>query len=74
MPLCYHLQLKKKKGGGKEVYFFHCCFVAQSCLTLCNPVAYSLQGSSVPGIPKARTLERVAISFSRGFSRLRDQT
>ena len=73
MPLCYHPQLKKK-GGGKEVYFFHCFFIAQSCPTLCNPVAYSLPGSSVPGIPKVRILEWVAISFSRGFSRLRDQT
>ena len=25
------------------------CFIAQSCLTLCNPMDYSLQGSSVHG-------------------------
>ena len=36
----------------------------QSCLTLCNPTDNSPPGSSVPGIPQARILEWVAISFS----------
>ena len=40
--------------------------VAQSCLTLCDPMDYSLPGSSVHGIFQARVLEWVAISFSRG--------
>ena len=39
--------------------------VAQSCLTLCNPVDYSLPGSSVHGIPQARMLEWGAIWFSK---------
>ena len=38
--------------------------VSQSCLTLCDPMDYSLPGSSVHGIFQARILERVAISFS----------
>ena len=38
----------------------------QSCLTLCNPIDGSPPGSLVPGILQARTLEWVAISFSRG--------
>ena len=38
--------------------------VAQSCLTLCNPIDSSPKDSPVPGILQARTLERVAISFS----------
>ena len=38
--------------------------VAQSCLTLSNPIDCSLPGSSVHGILQARTLEWVAISFS----------
>ena len=38
--------------------------VAQSCLTLCNPMDYSLSGSSVHGILQARILECTAISFS----------
>ena len=35
--------------------------VAQSCLTLCNPMDYSPPGSSVHGILQARKLEWVAI-------------
>ena len=37
-------------------------------------MCYSLPGSSVHGILQARILEWVAISFSRGSSKLRDQT
>ena len=48
--------------------------VAQSCLTLCDPVDCSPPGSSVHGILQARTLEWVAISFSRGSSQPRDRT
>ena len=35
----------------------------QSCPTLCN-LHDSPRGSTIPGIPQARTLEWVAISFS----------
>ena len=38
--------------------------VAQSCLTLSDPIDSSPGGSPVPGILQARTLEWVAISFS----------
>ena len=48
--------------------------VAQSCPTLCHPMDCSPPGSSVHGILQARILEWVAISFSRGYSRPRDQT
>ena len=41
--------------------------VAQSCLTLCNPMDCSPPGSSIHGILQARILEWVAISFSRGI-------
>ena len=37
----------------------------QSCLTLCDPMDGSPPGSPVPGILQARTLEWVAISFSK---------
>ena len=40
----------------------------QSCLTLCNPMNYSLPGFSVHGILQARTLEWVALSSSRESS------
>ena len=57
--LFYHLKVKVK---------------SQSCPTLCDPVDCSPPGSSVHGILQARVLEWVAISFSRGSSRPRDQT
>ena len=37
-------------------------------LTLCDPMDYSLQGSSAHGIFQAKILELVAISYSRGSS------
>ena len=40
-------------------------WVAESYLTLCNPMDCSPPGSSVHGILQARILEWVAISFSR---------
>ena len=40
---------------------------------LCNPMDYSLPGSSIHGIFQARILERVAISSSMGFSWPRGQ-
>ena len=36
-----------------------------SCPTLCDPIDGSPPGSPVPGILQARTLEWVAISFSK---------
>ena len=50
------------------------CLVAQSCLTLCDPMDCSLPGSSVHGILQARIQEWVAITFSRGSSQPRDGT
>ena len=38
--------------------------VAQSCLTLSDPMDCSPPGPAIPGILQARTLEWVAISFS----------
>ena len=43
--------------------------VAQSCVTLCDPM-----DSIVLGILQARILEKVAFSFSRGSSQPRDRT
>ena len=50
------------------------CEVAQSCLTLCDPMDCSPPNSSVHGILQARILKWVAISFSRGSSQPRDLT
>ena len=57
-------------GGKVEVEVL----VAQSCPTLCDPMDCSPPGSSIHGIFQARKPEWVAISFSRGSSRPRDQT
>ena len=43
--------------------------VIQSCLTLCDPMDYT-----VHGILQARILEWVAFPFSRGSSQFRDRT
>ena len=59
-PILYHMKVK--------------VLLAQSCPTLCNPMDCSLPGSSVRGILQGRILEWVAIPFSRGSSRFRDQT
>ena len=43
------------------------CVCVCVCAQLCNPMDFSLSGSSVHGILQARTLEWVAIPFSRGI-------
>ena len=50
------------------------CMCAQLCLTLCNHMDCSPQGSPVHGIFQARILEWFAISFSRESFWPRDQT
>ena len=44
------------------------CLVAQSCLTVCDPMDCGLPASSVHGIFQDGILESVAISFSKGVS------
>ena len=73
-------------GGGCRLQIGTCCahlpstsiciyvLAPQSRLTLCDPMGCSPPGSSVHGILQARILEWVAIPFSRGSSKLRDQT
>ena len=39
------------------------------CLSLCDPIDGSPPGSPIPGILQARTLEWVAISFSKAWKR-----
>ena len=47
-----------------EIHAADAAKLLQSCPTLCDPIDGSPQGSPVPGILQARTLEWVAISFS----------
>ena len=60
------------KNTGMGCHFFLQCMkgkseseVAQSCLTLHNPMDCSLPGSSIHGIFQARVLEWGAIAFSK---------
>ena len=48
--------------------------MTQLCLNFCDPMDCSLPGFSVYGILQARVLEWVAISLSRGSSRLKNWT
>ena len=50
------------------------CVCVQSCLAVWDSPDYSPPGSSVHGIPQARTLGGRAISSSRGASPSTDQT
>ena len=52
------------------------CYAVLSCLFMsdCDPMDYSLPGSSVYGILQARILEWAAIPFSRGSFQPRDWT
>jgi len=60
------------------IYGYGCVYmwsvnVTQSCLTLCDPMNYSLPGPTVHEILQTRIIEWVAIPFSRGSSQPRDQ-
>ena len=62
---------KTSDQRGECVCVCVCVKVAQSCLTLCDPMDWSLPDFSVHGILQARILEWVAIPFSRGSSQPR---
>ena len=49
----------------KEQYCIRYAKSLQSCPTLCDPIESSPPASPIPGILKARTLEWVAIPFSK---------
>ena len=58
-----------KNQQQKRCSIHYMCLVTQSCPTLCDPMDYSLLGSSIHGI-----LQWVAMPSSRGSSQHRDQT
>ena len=58
-----------------NIYAYVCARAhTQLCLTLCDPMDYSVSGSSVQGIFQVRILEWVSMSSSRGSSRPRGWT
>ena len=76
--VCYRNSLKSSSCCYKWLdfilFFKSESEVTQLCPTLCNPMGCSLQGSFVHRILQAGILEWVAIPFSRGSSRPKDQT
>ena len=69
-----NLLYSKENSSQYSVMAYIVALVAQPCLTLCDTMDCSPPGSFVHGILQARTLERVAILFSRGSSWPKDQT
>ena len=63
------MSLGKSCPGAPQTYFLLLCLVAQLCLTLCDPMACSLQALLCVRILQAGMLEWVAMPFSRGTSR-----
>ena len=62
----YFLHVSAKRVSTIRAKLFH------SCLTLCDPMDYSLPGSPVHGILQARILEWVVMPSSRGSFQSRD--
>ena len=71
LTLVWALESPGGRGGLKKLSAWFCVHVkgAQSCLTLCDPMDYT-----VPGILQARILEWGVFAFSRGLSQSRDRT
>ena len=71
---------KKKIQKYLWMYIYICVYIyihaqsLQSCLTLWDPIVYSLPGSSFHGVLQTRILEWVVTPSSRGSSRPRDGT
>ena len=73
--ICYFMKTARSRALSQELWFISMCvLVAESCPTLCDLMDYSPPDSSVHGIFQARTLEWVAILFSRGSFWLGDPT
>ena len=73
VTLCYPLDCSQP-GSSVCVCVCMCAKLLLSCPTPWDPMDCNLPGSSVCEILQARTLERVAISFSRGSFQPRDGT
>ena len=61
------LSLSQCQKGLTNAYDAAAAKSLQSCLTPCGPIDGSPPGSPIPEILQARTLERVAISFSNAW-------
>ena len=64
MTISKYGNLREKSPNYQQPTEKSCCLVAQSCLTLCDPMDCSPPDSSVHGILQARILEWIAMPFS----------
>ena len=64
----------RARGWVETLALWQPVLVARSCLTLYDPMDFSLAGSSIYGILQARIQEWVVSSFSRESSQPRDWT
>ena len=69
-----HEEEARDQGDAPIIQSARACSVAHLCPTLCDLMDSGPPGSSVHKISQARILEQVAITSSRGSSRLRDLT
>ena len=66
--LAWRIPWTEDRGGLQSM---RACMHAQSCQTLCDPMDYSLPGTSVQGILQARIPEWIAMPFStRGLNQV----
>ena len=70
----YHVNVRNNKTQMELFASNAAKLLVAQCLTLCDPMDYSLPSSSVHGILQAKILKWVAISFSSRSSRPRNQT
>ena len=72
----YRVEFPVLYGRFLLIIYFICvlCLFTQSCLTVCDPMDYSLHRSLSMGILQGRILEWVAMLSSRRSSPPRNQT
>ena len=70
---CVSVERMISKLQERKVWCCH-CLLTKSEPALCDPMDCNPPGSPVGGILQTRTLEWVAVSFSRGASQPRDRT
>ena len=76
LPPSRFVTQRPRVGPGSAISAWHFCYcvLTQSGPAFCDPMDCSPPGSSVHGILQAGILEWVAVSFSGGPSRPRDQS